>query len=55
MMIVVDTTQNRWDVSDGGQKGVITMYPLPGGDGVVEVQPNWTMAPPWVSNNAPIN
>lgn len=55
MMIVVDTTQQRWDVPDGGQKGVITMYPLPGGDGVVEVQPNWTMAPPWVSNNVPIN
>lgn len=55
MMIVVDTTPNRWDVPDGGQKGVITMYPLPGGDGVVEVQPNWTMAPPWVSNNVPIN
>nr|WP_255497116.1 MULTISPECIES: hypothetical protein [unclassified Mycolicibacterium] len=55
MMIVVDTTQNRWDVPDGGQKGVITMYPLPGGSGVVEVAPNWTMAPPWVSNNVPIN
>ncbi len=55
MMIVVDSTQNRVDVPDGGQKGVITMYPLPGGDGVVEVQPNWTMAPPWVSGNVPIN
>jgi hypothetical protein len=55
MMIVVDTTQNRGDVPDGGQKGVITMYPLPGGDGVVEVQPGWTMAPPWVSGNVPIN
>jgi hypothetical protein len=55
MMIVVDTTENRAGVPDGGQKGVITMYPLPGGDGVVEVQPNWTMAPPWVSGNVPIN
>jgi hypothetical protein len=55
MMIVVDTTENRADVPDGGQKGVVTMYPLPGGDGVVEVQPNWTMAPPWVSGNVPIN
>jgi hypothetical protein len=24
MMIVVDNTENRWDVPDGGQKGVIT-------------------------------
>ena len=55
MMIVVDSIQNRVDVPDGGQKGVITMYPLPGGDGVVEVQPNWTMATPWVSGNVPIN
>lgn len=55
MMIVVDTTENRVGVPDGGQKGVITMYPLPGGDGVVEVQPGWTMAPPWVSGNVPIN
>lgn len=55
MRILVDTTENRWDVPDGGQKGVITMYPLEGGDGVVVVQPNWTMAPPWVSGNVPIN
>lgn len=55
MMIVVDTTENRVGVPDGGQKGVITMYPLPGGDGVVQVQPGWTMAPPWVSGNVPIN
>ncbi|MGY4710673.1 WXG100 family type VII secretion target [Mycolicibacterium sp. CBM1] len=55
MKILVDTTENRWDVPDGGQKGVITMYPLEGGDGVVVVQPNWTMAPPWVSGNVPIN
>lgn len=55
MVIVVDTTENRVGVPDGGQKGVITMYPLPGGDGVVEVQPGWTMAPPWVSGNVPIN
>ncbi len=55
MMIVIDTTENRVGVPDGGQKGVITMYPLPGGDGVVQVQPGWTMAPPWVSGNVPIN
>ena len=55
MNIVVDITKNRWDVPDGGQKGVITMYPEPGGSGVVEVAPKWTMAPPWVSNNVPIN
>lgn len=55
MMVVVDTTEKRWDVPDGGQKGVITMFPLPGGSGVVEVAPNWTVAPPWVSNNVPIN
>lgn len=55
MMMIVDTAQQRWDVPDGGQKGVIIMYPLPGGDGVVEVQPSWTMAPSWVSNNVPIN
>lgn len=55
MTIVVDTTEPRGDVIDGRQKGVITMYPEPGGDGVVEVQPGWTMAPPWVSSNVPIN
>jgi len=37
MRILVDTTENRWDVPDGGEKGVITMYPLEGGDGVVVV------------------
>jgi hypothetical protein len=31
------------------------MYPLPGGSGVIEVAPNWTMAPPWVGNNVLIN
>ncbi|MCZ0729971.1 hypothetical protein [Mycolicibacterium iranicum] len=55
MMMIVDTAQQRWDVPDGGQKGVIIMYPLPGGDGVVEVQPTWTIAPPSVSNNVSIN
>lgn len=53
--IVVDTTEERVGVPDGGQKGVITMYPLAGGSGVVQVEPQWTMAPPWVSQNVPIN
>ncbi|HZU47237.1 MAG TPA: hypothetical protein VFA16_08295 [Mycobacterium sp.] len=44
----------RPDVPDGGQKGVITMYPLPGG-GLVEVKPGWTLTPPWVNHNVPIN
>ncbi len=55
MRIVVDTTEGRAGVPDGGQKGIITMFPLPGGSGVVEVAPKWTMAPPWVSKNVPIN
>ena len=38
-----------------GTVGVITMYPLPGGSGVVEVKPGWTLTPPWVNNNVPIN
>jgi hypothetical protein len=42
-------------VPGGGQKGVIMMYPLPGGSGVVEVEPNWTLTPPWVNKNVPIN
>lgn len=31
------------------------MYPLPGGSGVVEVEPRWTLTPPWVNNYAPLN
>jgi hypothetical protein len=26
-----------------------------GGSGVVEVEPSWTLTPPWVNNNVPIN
>ena len=54
MRIVVNTNPS-FGVPDGGQKGVITMYPLEGGDGVRLLGPNWTYAPPWVNNNAPIN
>lgn len=54
-MRIVANTNPSYDVPDGGQKGVITMYPLPGGSGVVEVQRNWTLTPPWVNNYAPIN
>jgi Domain of unknown function (DUF4226) len=55
MRIVANVNEPRPDVPDGGQKGVITMYPLPGGSGVVEVEPGWTLTPPWVNNNVPIN
>jgi hypothetical protein len=55
MVIKVDTRTGSPDVPDGGQKGVITMYPLPGGSGVVEIKPGWTWTPPWVNNNVPIN
>lgn len=54
-MRIVANTNPSYDVPDGGQKGVITMYPLPGGSGVVEVEKNWTLTPPWVNNYAPIN
>lgn len=54
MKIVVNTNPS-FDIPDGGQKGVITMFPLPGGSGVVEVKPNWTLTPPWVNNYVPIN
>lgn len=54
MRIVVNTNGNA-DIPDGGQKGLITMYPLAGGSGVVEIGPNWTWTPPWVNNNVPIN
>jgi hypothetical protein len=55
MRIVVDPRVGRADVPDGGQKGVITMFPLPGGSGVIELKPDWTWTPPWVNNNVPIN
>jgi hypothetical protein len=55
MRIVANVNEPRPDVPDGGQKGVITMYPLPGGSGAVEVIPGWTRTPPWVNNNVPIN
>jgi hypothetical protein len=55
MRIVANVNEPRPDVPDGGQKGIITMYPLPGGSGVVEVEPGWTLTPPWVNNNVPIN
>ena len=54
-MRIVANTNPSYNVAGGGQKGVITMYPLPGGSGVVEVQPNWTLTPPWVNSYAPIN
>lgn len=54
-MRIVANTNPSYDVPDGGQKGVITMFPLPGGSGVVEVKPNWTLTPPWVNKYAPIN
>jgi hypothetical protein len=55
MRIVANVDEPRPDVPDGGQKGLITMYPLPGESGVVEVKPGWTLTPPWVNNNVPIN
>lgn len=55
MRIVANINEGRPDVPDGGQKGVISMYPLAGGSGVVEVEPGWTLCPPWVNNNVPIN
>jgi hypothetical protein len=55
MRIVANINEGRPDVLDGGQKRVISMYPLPGGSGVVEVEPNWTLCPPWVNKNVPIN
>ncbi|MCV7227841.1 hypothetical protein [Mycolicibacterium komossense] len=54
-MRIVANTNPSYDVPGGGQKGVITMFPLPGGSGVVEVKKNWTLTPPWVNNYAPIN
>ena len=55
MRIVADTNVGRCALPDGGQKGVITMFPLKGGSGVVEIKPDWTWTPPWVNNNVPIN
>ena len=55
MRIVANTTEGRPDVPDGGQKGLISMYPREGGSGVVELGPNWTWTPPWVNNYVPIN
>jgi hypothetical protein len=55
MRIVVDPSEGRAGVPDGRQKGVITMFPLAGGSGVIEIKPNWTWTPPWVNNNVPIN
>ena len=54
-MRIVANTNPSADVPGGGQKGVITMYPLAGGSGVVEVKPGWTLTPPWVNNYVPIN
>ncbi len=39
----------------GQDLSVTSRYPLPGGSGVVVVKPNWTLCPPWVNNNVPIN
>ena len=50
-----NVTEGRPDVPGGGQKGVISMYPLRGGGGVVEVEPDWTLCPPWVNDNVAVN
>lgn len=55
MRIVAKINEGNPAVPGGGQKGVISMYPLAGGSGVVEVKPGWTLTPPWVNNNVPIN
>lgn len=55
MRIVVNINEGRAGIPDGGQKGVVSMYPLAGGSGVVEVEPGWTLCPPWVNKNVPIN
>jgi hypothetical protein len=55
MRIVANIAEGRPDVPDGGQKGVITMFPVKGGSGVVEIKPDWTWTPPWVNNYVPIN
>lgn len=55
MRIIANINPGRAGIPDGGQKGVISMYPLAGGSGVVEVEPGWTLCPPWVNKNVPIN
>ena len=55
MRILANITEGRPDVPDGGQKGVITMFPVKGGSGVVGIRPDWTWTPPWVNNYVPIN
>jgi hypothetical protein len=55
MRIVANINEGRAGIPDGEQKGVISMYPLAGGSGVVEVEPGWTLCPPWVNKNVPIN
>lgn len=55
MRIVANVNEGRFGIPGGGQKGVISMYPLAGGSGVVEVEKDWTLCPPWVNKNVPIN
>ena len=55
MRIVANVNEGRSDVPGGGQKGVITMYPLEGGSGVLLLGKDWTWTPPWVNKNVPIN
>ncbi len=55
MRIVANINEGRSGIPDGGQKGVISMYPLAGGSGVVEVEKDWTLCPPWVNKNVPVN
>lgn len=55
MRIVANINEGRFGIPNGAQKGVISMYPLAGGSGVVEVAKDWTLCPPWVNNNVPIN
>ncbi|SOJ57198.1 hypothetical protein MSIMFB_04676 [Mycobacterium simulans] len=55
MRIVVNINEGRLSVPDGGQKGLISMYPREGGSGVVVLGPDWTWTPPWVNNYVPIN
>jgi hypothetical protein len=54
-MRIVANINGSPDVPAGGQKGLITMYPVAGGSGVVEMGPKWTWTPPWVNTNVPIN
>src|SRR6478735_10417671 len=51
---VVGSAPRRWSIRRGryaGGVGVISMYPLKGGSGLVEVEPDWTLCPPWVNKN----